>query len=82
MHKFIVTSDYFLSSVPRTTPTTVPSTNPALFPKTPSGKCCYAYFSKLQFNNLKKERNSFPWTKEKKSKFEIQNKILMKDKQT
>ena len=74
MYIFIVTKDYLLlSSVPRTTPTTVPSTVPATFPKTPSGKCFYAHFSKLQCSNLKKERNSFQWTKEKNLKFEIQN---------
>ena len=62
--------------IPRTTPTTVPRTPLAPFPKTHSGNYLYAYFSKLQCNNLKKERNSFLWTKGKNSKFKIQNKIL------
>ena len=69
-----------LSSVPRTTPTTVPSRIPAPFPKTPSGKCFYAYFSKLQCNNLKKERNSSLWTNEKNYKFKFQTEIWRKDK--
>ena len=67
--------------IPRTTSTTVPRTPLAPFPKTHSGNYLYAYFSKLQCNNLKKERNSFLWTKGKNSKFKIQNEILASKQQ-